>query len=229
MYVRSVRLTLMAPLSQLAAWRLAWSPLPMAAVLLEDGPDPAPSSKSVHGSISISLSCCNGIGLDFPVLVADRAKGTGFLWGRFRFPGDAPETEMLGWSDASAATGTDGGWQVREHRTEGNNIGMAAWIRHLTVSGSCMWSKSFCTHRHNFRIRRVNYYLNFQIIFIDWRFQVKGENIHQDLKSQVQRWRKRLIFMSMMGAVKPPMPFILYSPMKSKIKGKKLRPSKSFS
>lgn len=58
-YVRSVRLTLTAPLSQLDALRLPLSLLPTPAALAEDGPDPAPSSKSVHGSNSISMSSCD--------------------------------------------------------------------------------------------------------------------------------------------------------------------------
>ena len=73
-YVRSVRRTLTAPLSQLAARILTRSPLPMISVLLADGQDPAPSSKSVQGSTSKSLSCC----FDFPeVVVLD--DGTRFL------------------------------------------------------------------------------------------------------------------------------------------------------
>jgi hypothetical protein len=50
----------------------------MLAVLLAEGQEPAPSSKSIHGSISNSLlSCC----FDFPDALAATLDGIGFLRG----------------------------------------------------------------------------------------------------------------------------------------------------
>lgn len=100
-YVRSVRLILTAPLSQLVALKVPLSLPLIAAALVKDwpDPDPAPSSKSVHGSISKSPSCCwAGVDLLFPVL------------------GSAPDEEMMGWREEIAAGGTDGGWQEMEQR-----------------------------------------------------------------------------------------------------------------
>lgn len=55
----------------------------MTAVLLEDGPDPAPSSRSNHGSTSRSWSgCVPAVDFDFPSMaaaVAVRTEGEEFL------------------------------------------------------------------------------------------------------------------------------------------------------
>lgn len=142
--MRSVRLTLTAPLSQLDALRLALSLPPIPAVLVEDRPAPAPSSKSIHGSISESISCCNDNGFVLPAVEAEfRAEETGFLCGKFDGGWD-PETEMEGCSGVRAAGDTDGGWQEMDHLEEGKRIGIAAWIRHRIESGKCIRSKSFC-------------------------------------------------------------------------------------
>ncbi|THU73359.1 hypothetical protein C4D60_Mb04t21990 [Musa balbisiana] len=55
----SVLLTRTVPLSQQQALRLEWSPLvlPILLLLFEAEAEFVPSSSSVHGSISMSMSC----------------------------------------------------------------------------------------------------------------------------------------------------------------------------
>lgn len=150
-YVRSVLLTLTVPLSQLDAFRLAWSPPPTKGELLDEWLDPAPSSKRIHGSTSWSFSCCDDTCLAFPAtLVAVRSNEPGFLWVWFDPLEECnTDTGLLGSRELRAAGNTDGGWQDIDNRAEGKSIGMAHWMRHLTVSGSCIRSKSFCTNQEN--------------------------------------------------------------------------------
>lgn len=144
MYVRCVLLTLTAPLSQLQAFRLAWS-IPTPTLLLpETGTDPVPSSNSIHGSISTSGSCdCSSLPFA-DRLEAARADGTGILCGGLEFPARNPGVGKLDCIEARAAAGNVGGWHEMEGGKQGGSTGMAAWRRRRIAVGNCMRSKSIC-------------------------------------------------------------------------------------
>lgn len=144
MYVRSVLLTLMAPLSQLQAFRLAWSLPTLTLLLPETGTDPVPSSNSIHGSISTSGSWdCSGL-LFTEAFEEVRAEGTGLLWGGLEFPAWNPEDGKLDCIEARAAEDNSGGWHEMEGGRDRGSTGMAACSRRRIAVGNCMRSKSVC-------------------------------------------------------------------------------------
>lgn len=129
---------------------------------MEDGPDPAPSSRSVHGSISVSGSGCDE-GMD-DTCVGGGMGLVGFVGpfevardGMFRMVPEAG-TGTGGWREVTADKGMFGGWQEIVNFKEGKTNGIAVCIRHLTASGSCMLSSSFCTIFFNQYIN-INIYL----------------------------------------------------------------------
>jgi hypothetical protein len=82
------------------------------------GQDPAPSSKSVQGSTSKSLSCC----FDFPDAAADLDSETGLLWGVAKLLELNPEFLILCWRETNT---------IEEFRVHNHNL----WL----IYPSCLY------------------------------------------------------------------------------------------